>query len=469
MTILSPLQMLVLALILWALVLLALSRGGLLERYDLGLLGPILLVRTGRGRGLVERIASVRRFWRAYGAFARGLTYSFMVLIFLLLVWEAVIATSLPPEAAPRPEVLIGLPGINPLIPVGYGIVALGIAIVVHEGGHAIQMRAHDIALRSMGLVMLVLPIGAFVEPDERQLLAAPRRDRERIFAAGPATNVVVAFLCAGVFAWGFMGALAPADEGVMVTSVSEGWPAHRGGIVPGDVLTALHPTDPNATRGGTIQSRSGFSALLSERVAGEQVRLEFVHKGTARSVVLTLADRFDYYAAVAPDLNTDSNHGKGFLGVSTLDHGAYASSLARPMGGVLEHPEQGLGKAFFFVLQPVLGLQPMPQEVADLYVISGPLAILGPGGFWMLANTFYWLFWLNLMVGLTNALPFKPLDGGYMFQDRLRGALQRVRPKSPEEETAAMARRLSLYFSIFGLILILWQIIGPRVGGLLG
>jgi len=37
------------------------------------------------------------------------------------------------------------------------------------------------------------------------------------------------------------------------------------------------------------------------------------------------------------------------------------------------------------------------------------------------LADVCYWIFALNIMVGLFNLLPMKPLDGGIMFEELLR------------------------------------------------
>ncbi len=75
-----------------------------------------------------------------------------------------------------------------------------------------------------------------------------------------------------------------------------------------------------------------------------------------------------------------------------------------------------------------------------------------------------YWLFWLNLMVGLTNALPAVPLDGGYIFKDSLDGIIAKVRRKLNEQERERYVRVISLSIAFFVLFLFLWQLIGPRI-----
>src|SRR5205823_926330 len=146
---------------------------------------------ASKGRAL--RLRGVRRLARRHleppSDRAIVLVAVTMVGTTLLLLWEATLVQSSAVRAnPPSPELLLGLPGINPIIPVGYGIFGLAVAIILHEFSHGILARVAKIRIRSLGLIFLIFPIGAFVEPDEEELRALPRRDRARLFAAGPAT-----------------------------------------------------------------------------------------------------------------------------------------------------------------------------------------------------------------------------------------------------------------------------------------
>ncbi len=91
------------------------------------------------------------------------------------------------------------LPGIN--IPLIEGILALAIVLIVHEGSHAIQIALAKIPLKSSGIVLFgILPIGAFVEPDEKRLNAAPSKNKVRIAAAGPFANILLAIVFGFIF-----------------------------------------------------------------------------------------------------------------------------------------------------------------------------------------------------------------------------------------------------------------------------
>jgi membrane-associated protease RseP (regulator of RpoE activity) len=81
---------------------------------------------------------------------------------------------------------------------------------------------------------------------------------------------------------------------------------------------------------------------------------------------------------------------------------------------------------------------------------------------FWLVTNSLYWIFWLNLMVGLTNVLPAVPLDGGYIFRDGLDYLISRVKKGYGKEQREKMVGSVTMILALFVLTLILWQIVGP-------
>ena len=80
------------------------------------------------------------------------------------------------------------LPGIN--LPFAEGIAALAVVLVVHEGMHGILARKHGLPLTSAGLVFFgFIPFGAFVDIDEKKLLAEKAEKQNAVFVAGTAAN----------------------------------------------------------------------------------------------------------------------------------------------------------------------------------------------------------------------------------------------------------------------------------------
>ncbi|MCI0497862.1 MAG: site-2 protease family protein, partial [Thermoplasmata archaeon] len=178
-------------------VVLFLRKRGLLERFHLQIYGPFLMWKTVRGRKFLERLSRHRRFWNAYADVSVWITVTAMVAMIGLLVWSAVFVLTIRPSGAPDPSYVVGLPGINPVIPLWYGILALAVAIVIHEAAHGILALIGRLRIKSLGLLFFVVPVGAFVEPDEDALKKAEPKVRDRMAAVGPATNILFAIMCA--------------------------------------------------------------------------------------------------------------------------------------------------------------------------------------------------------------------------------------------------------------------------------
>ncbi len=72
-------------------------------------------------------------------------------------------------------------------------------------------------------------------------------------------------------------------------------------------------------------------------------------------------------------------------------------------------------------------------------------------------------------MVGIFNALPAIPLDGGYIFRDGISWLLEKLRPSKQPSEVDITATKVTVALSVLILFLILWQFIGPWVGAAAG
>ena len=168
----------------WLVAFLAIWYSGLLYAESAGLLdkmnatralGIILMIRTRRGMRLLESVSQPRRFWRGFGEVSIWLCFFVMFMVVLLLLLSAVaVALSPPEETIPASDLLL-IPGVTSFVPFWWPALALIIAIVIHEYSHGIQARAHGMRLRSFGLLQLgPLPIGAFAEPEEKEMERAP-------------------------------------------------------------------------------------------------------------------------------------------------------------------------------------------------------------------------------------------------------------------------------------------------------
>jgi len=86
------------------------------------------------------------------------------------------------------------LPGIN--LPLIEAVLALAIMLVVHECAHGLLARVGKIKLNSAGLVFLgFLPMGAFIDPDEKQLKKADMHTQNRVLVAGSMSNFITSLV----------------------------------------------------------------------------------------------------------------------------------------------------------------------------------------------------------------------------------------------------------------------------------
>ncbi len=429
------------AILLWWLGLYLLDRRKLLEKHNLSLAGPILMWKTQKGRDLIDRISRPKRFWRFFGDLSLVLVGLTMVGTTALLVWEATLVQSAQVRAnPPSPNLLLGLPGINPLIPVGYGIFGLAVAIVLHEFSHGILSRVAGIKIRSLGGVFVIAPIGAFVEPDEDEMRALPRRQRARLYAAGPATNIVLALVFAFIFSGVMMVSVTPIHDGVGIVGFSDdNSPAKLANVTQYSIITSVDDTE--------VHTYTQFQAAMARIRPNETINLTTYDNGAYQNFRIT----------TIPDPQDPS---RPLIGIYGLDVSTdYYHPLTNPdrFGGV---PYAILS----YISLPFQGRAPIQDPALRFYQINGPWSAVPAPLFWLLANTFYWLFWLNAMLGATNALPAVPLDGGYIFKDGLEGIVTRLKRGIKAEDRDRIVKQVTYFSAFFILALIVWQMIGPRI-----
>ncbi|NYZ73721.1 site-2 protease family protein [Candidatus Micrarchaeota archaeon] len=129
------------------------------------------------------------------------------------------------------------LPGVN--LPLFEGIIALAIVLIVHEGAHAVLTRIAKVPLLSSGIVLFgIIPVGAFVEPDEKKLARVERTRQTRVLVAGPSANMVVSAAIFILFMAFFIGTAQFREEGYLVLA----------GMEPGTVIHAINGEPVNLT-----------------------------------------------------------------------------------------------------------------------------------------------------------------------------------------------------------------------------
>ncbi|MBI4258732.1 MAG: site-2 protease family protein [Thaumarchaeota archaeon] len=378
---------------------------------------PLIMVRTKRGLGMLD---TVSRF-RLIKPLSWVLLYVLPVFAAaaLLLIFTSIVASFSNPvireigrEISPRASLLI--PGLNPFIPIVYGWIALVVALVIHEGAHGVQARALGLPVKSAGLLLFLgLPIGAFVEIDEKEMEKVSLKNAGKVLAAGPGSNMVIAAICLGLLIL-TVGSMTPLARGVGVIGVFDGFPAQEVGMSPGDIIVSVNniPTP-------TIED---LAEVIGPLEPGDQVNVSIVRGDSRQSYLVSLAEN-------------PVNRSRSFLGVEITLFDFRLDAYQR------------IATVFplIYLVPPTIRPFDVPySDVLHMFYTSS----IGPY-FYPVANLLFWIWFVNFNVGVFNALPIYPLDGGQVFRRALKSASKgRLSDQAVKRITIAVA------LIIVGLIL---------------
>jgi membrane-associated protease RseP (regulator of RpoE activity) len=416
---------------------------------SLSLFGPALMIKTRRGRGLLDRVGRFRRFWSIAGDVGIVMAALAMVTVVVVLLLDAAIALRIPASSAPSVSEAVGIPGINPIIPVGYGLVALILGVVLHELCHGVVARSQNIGVKTLGILWCVIPVGAFVEQDDVDMNSASRRRRDRVAAAGVLANFVLAALFFVLLSASIATTVQANATGAGIAYVVPGTPAANASLSAGDIITEVNGT-PITTNGALVSALSGG-------VPGQNISLTYYDPAVGGTVTKPIT-----LTSLATYTNLSADRSKGFLGVSLLflTPAQLKGILVAPYGG----PGGPLIGTTYWIVLPLAGVEPVGGSLTTFYHLDGPLAGLGTGGFWIYANLLYWLAWMNLLLGLSNSLPLVPLDGGLLFRDFSASIAHRLRRGWDAARLDRFSGRMTAAASLLVVFLIVWQFIAPRL-----
>ncbi|HOV67185.1 MAG TPA: site-2 protease family protein [Methanoregulaceae archaeon] len=363
--------------------------------------GPILALKTTRVGffDIFRRISSPLRLYASLGVVAVALV-SFFVAFSLLFSFQLLLVTRPEPTQIIAPQNILLIPGVNEFVPGTLAVwLALVITLVVHEFGHGILSRVEGIRVKAAGVLLAVIPIGAFVEPDEEELFKAPRGARMRMYGAGITNNFVVGLLSI-LLMIALVGMATPVTTPI-IHGVYKDSPAYNASVPSNAVVVALNGTP--------VHARDEIGRLLSPSRPGDIAELTVEASGQRSTHRLVLAPWPGNVSA------------SGFMGIEYYDGAALQAYVRQSFNpfGILQY--------LFMPFNPspdarALRILGFPGASASAY-LDAPFV-----GFWTLVHLCFWSGWINLNVGIFNALPMLPFDGGYIFKEAVGSLLARIR-----------------------------------------
>jgi len=244
-------------------------------------------------------------------------------------------------------------------VPFFYWIISIFLLVIVHEFSHGVIARLYNIKINSSGLAFLniIVPVipAAFVEPDEKELRKRPKIQQLSVFAAGPFSNILFALVVLAIM-------------GLVMVPVSNAVFNYNGVLVTG--FTPSNETFPAEAAGMTeneliigidnmpITTVENFTEIMQNKTPGESV------------VITTNVTDYNIVLTESPD-----NESVAYLGIYLTQNQEIKENVLQKYGKTL------------------------------------------PNIFVWFVGLFYWIYVLNLGIGLFNLVPLGPIDGGRMLQ----------------------------------------------------
>jgi membrane-associated protease RseP (regulator of RpoE activity) len=369
----------------------------------------VLMRRTKKGKKIIDRIVNISpTFWKIVGTIGVlvclyvMITSFYSIALTLQLMFKKVITFPTIQFLLPTPssQLVKGPAFIG--IPFWFWIIIVATVMFPHELMHGIMMRVEKIRIKSVGLLLLLIFPGAFVDPYEKEFKKTKPISKLRIVAAGSFANFLTAFTLlylTVLLIWPYF-----VGPGIVITSVNSTAPAGKIGLKEGMVLQKINNKSMDVTYFDFFNTYGGLM-FYSTNMTVDDIK-------TVSSSLLLRSELKNHKPGENVSLLID---GKTYK--ITLDKNPADSTL--PFIGInTTLNANSYSYSAFTVLFPLL-----------------TLCIL-----------------LNYGIGMFNILPIYPLDGGLMVE----GITEKIFPK--------YSRKIVEMITLITLMLIFFSFAGPFI-----
>lgn len=368
--------------------------------------GPVMMIRTSRV-GFFDLFKPLSRLLRAYGTFGVVMVVlaSIGMALMVILSFQLTLTHIDQQAGSLAPQAVLLIPGLNPFIPSTIAVwIAFFVTLLVHECGHGILCRIENIKVKSAGLLYAVIPIGAFVEPDEEDVEKTSGMPKARMYGAGITNNIVLGAICIILFVV-LMGMVVPTNAPVVYGIYQDG-PADRADLPTSSIITEVN--------GIEVATPTDVAAVLNTTRPGDTLDLVLEKDGTETAHTLTLDPWPESLTAQTGPRES------GYMGIYYYQPEIVTATAENVLSvpGLLLFISIPLAHLY----NPMIGqhLMVLTSPTPDIQFFAVPFPF-----FWEVIHLLFWLAWININVGIFNALPMLPLDGGLILKEGLDRVLE--------------------------------------------
>jgi membrane-associated protease RseP (regulator of RpoE activity) len=246
---------------------------------------PFLIMwKTTRFNNFIDRLGTrFRSLWKVLGTMGVAMSVGALFYISYILVQNLYNLVFNPESGSPVTPLIPGVTLSLTFNTMFFFGLSIAIILISHELAHGVSARGEGITVKQTGLLLLAIIPGAFVEPDEESLKKARKASQARVYAAGSATNIVLALIVLIVMANG-AGVLSfsydTAPSGVLISDVVAGSPAD-GTLRTWDAIIRIN--------GSLVNDTVGLSQAIRSTTPNGTVPMVLIRDGQSLTINFTL------------------------------------------------------------------------------------------------------------------------------------------------------------------------------------
>ena len=184
------------------------------------------------------------------------------------------------------------IPGINPILPISYTLIALIISVFIHEAGHGVVARVYNLKVESTGIAtVLGIPVGAFVNISQEELHKSTLKQRSAVLTAGVLNNMILSIVSL-ILLYALISNLSPISNlpgpsyGLSVTAVADDSLAKQIGISKGSTIQQIGEKK--------IHTSEELNTLLHSNIGGRVNIIWLDNNGNNRTRIVNIPSNVD-------------------------------------------------------------------------------------------------------------------------------------------------------------------------------